>query len=643
MLKSLLLYPMYNTLLNNLNKDQQQAVVNTDGPMIILAGAGSGKTRVLTHKVLYLMTAKKIPPESILCVTFTNKAANEMKERIMNYIFENNLSVIHGKPWISTFHSLCAKILRVDGYNMGYSSKFAIYDTQDQIETVKEAMNKLQISVKDFKPYSIHAVISQAKNELIDADEYKSFARGYFQEAVASIYPVYQNILKENNALDFDDLILQTIKLFKQNENILAKYQNRFEYILIDEYQDTNKAQYILTRFLSAKYRNICVVGDFSQSIYSWRGADYRNLMRFKDDFQNTRTFSLEQNYRSTQIILDGASLVVGKNTSHPVLKLWTQNPQGEEIEIYEARNEQDEAEYIIRKIIELNIKNLHNIAVLYRTNAQSRVLEEVFLHHSVPYILIGGTRFYERREIKDVLAYLRLIENPKDTISYRRAEKLGKGRLSKFLGFQNNVIARSPTQQGDEAISIDNEFIKSLSSNDNEKKIQFKTIDILDGILKATQYLEQFDEKIVEDRARLENIKELRSVAIAFPDLTDFLENVALVEQEYYSDKQDNSEKKNAITLMTLHAAKGLEFPVVFMVGMEEGLFPHSRSLMDRIELEEERRLCYVGMTRAKEKLFLTHARRRLFFGNRAMNTVSRFILDLPEHLIIKKEAVDY
>ncbi len=598
---------MNNNLLKDLNPEQTDAVLQTDGPIIILAGAGSGKTRVLTSKVLYLMLEKKIPAESILCVTFTNKAAGEMKERILSHLKNSKA------PWVSTFHSLCAKILRIDGEGIGFSSKFVIYDTQDQVEVLKEAMSRLSISIKDFKPFSVHATISQAKNELIPAEEYSRYARGYFQETVAKIYPVYQAILKENDALDFDDLIQQTIRLFKEREDVLSKYQNRFEYVLIDEYQDTNRAQYMLTSFLSAKHKNICVVGDFSQSIYSWRGADYRNLMRFKDDFEGTRTFSLERNYRSTQIILDAASTIVSKNMSHPVLKLWTKNPQGEEVEIYESFSEQDEAEFIIRKIIEMNIKNLNEVAVLYRTNAQSRVLEEVLLHHSVPYLLIGGIRFYERKEIKDVLSYLRLIDNPKDMVSYKRAQKLGKGRLQKFFEYQKKEI--------------------------DSGQVGNKTIDILDGILKATGYIDLYDDKIPEERMRLENIKEMRSVAISFPDLTDFLENVSLVEQEYSSDTQ-KGEEKNAITLMTLHAAKGLEFPFVFMIGMEEGLFPHSRSLMDKGELEEERRLCYVGMTRAKEKLFLTHAKRRLFFGQRTMNKVSRFIVELPEHLIVKREA---
>lgn len=596
---------MKDLLLKDLNPEQQKAVLATDGPTIILAGAGSGKTRVLTYKVLYLMIEKKIEPESILMITFTNKAANEMKER-MEKMLKDHQS-LSGRPWIATFHSMCAKILRIEGKHLGFSSNFLIYDSQDQLDVVKEAMNRLDISIKDIKPSSVLATISQAKNELITASDYLNYARGYFQETVSRIYPMYQTILKENDALDFDDLILYTIKLFSEFETILRKYQLRFEYILVDEYQDTNRAQYMLTKLLSGKWKNICVVGDFSQSIYSWRGADYRNLMKFKDDFPNTQTFSLSQNYRSTQKILDGASSVISKNKSHPVLKLWTQNPEGSEIEIYEAQSEQEEADYIIQTLVTNQIKNLSDVAILYRTNAQSRVIEEAFLHHGIPYLLIGGTRFYARKEVKDVLSYLRVQSNPKDKVSYKRIEKLGKGRLSKFLEYQN-----------------------TLSENDG-----ITTIDLLDSVIRVTGYLDLYDEKIEEDRMRLENIKELRSVAINFPDLSDFLENVSLVEQEYTSEKQIDGEKKNAITLMTLHAAKGLEFPMVFMIGMEEGLFPHSRSLMDRSELEEERRLCYVGMTRAKEKLHLTYAKRRLFFGQRTSNTVSRFVMELPENVI--------
>ncbi len=596
---------MENALLKQLNKDQQEAVLHTDGPAIILAGAGSGKTRVLTYKVLYLVSEKQINPNAILMVTFTNKAAQEMRERITTYFAEHNIKA-STQPFVSTFHSLCARILRLEGKHIGLGPQFVIYDTSDQIEAIKEAMSQLHISVKDFKPASVLATISGAKNELITDKEYPSFARGYFQETVAKIFTVYQKILKENDALDFDDILLKTVKLFQNNEQVLEKYQEMFRYIMIDEYQDTNKVQYALTKLLAKKYNNICVVGDFSQSIYSWRGADFQNLVRFKQDFENVQEFSLSQNYRSTQKILDAASSVIARNKSHPVLKLWTENPSGEELQLYEAKNEQDEAEFIVRMISHLGIQDLSKVAILYRTNAQSRVIEEVFLHFAIPYLLIGGTRFYERKEIKDVISYLRHLNNPKDSISLKRIEKLGKGRLQKYFTFQEN--------------------------ND---LTNVATIDVLDRVLHATDYLSLYDEDDEEDRARLENIKELRSVALAYPDLTEFLENITLVEQEALN--QDTNRRKNGVTLMTLHAAKGLEFPVVFMIGMEEGVFPHARSLMDRSELEEERRLCYVGMTRAREKLFLTYARRRLFFGQRASNTTSRFLLEIPEHVIAK------
>lgn len=608
---------MENSLLKDLNKDQKEAVLHTDGPTIILAGAGSGKTRVLTYKVMHLVTEKEVSPDNILMVTFTNKAAKEMKERIQNYAKTHGV-LITSQPTVATFHSLCARVLRIDGKHIGLSQKFLIYDANDQLDVVKEAMGRINVSVKDFKPYSVMSTISQAKNELLTPLEYLSIARGYFQETVAKIYAMYQQILKENDAVDFDDLINKTIKLLEETPDVLKKYQEKFKYILVDEYQDTNKAQYRLTKLLSGKYKNVCVVGDFSQSIYSWRGADYRNLMKFQQDFVNTKTFTLSQNYRSTQKILDAASTVIANNTAHPVLKLWTENPVGEQIEIYEAGNEQEEADFIMKTIMNMGISNLRDVAVLYRTNAQSRVIEEAFLHHAIPYVLVGGTRFYERKEIKDVLSYLRQLANPKDMVSYKRIEKLGKGRLQKFLNFQKNL-----------------NDLNHLSNEAGETpEIDKPTIEILDEVVKATDYLSLYDEKDEEDRMRLENIKELRSVAIEFPNLTDFLENVMLVEQEYTANLGD-ADKKNAITLMTLHGAKGLEFPIVFMIGMEEGLFPHSRALMDKAELEEERRLCYVGITRAENRLFFTYARRRLFFGQRSSNTVSRFIHELPEEVL--------
>lgn len=589
---------MTDTLLNTLNQQQKQAVVATDGPMIILAGAGSGKTRVLTFKVVYLIDEKKVDPTNILMVTFTNKAANEMKDRMEKLLTNQE------KPLVTTFHALCARILRREGHFMGLSPSFAIYDTVDQLDLLKEGMKELGLDPKEYKPAAVHAMISQAKNDLITPGKYSELARGHFQEVVALAYRVYDKFLKANNAVDFDDLLVKTVQLFEENPTVLKKYQEKFHYILIDEYQDTNKSQYRLTRLLAEKWQNVCVVGDFSQSIYSWRGADFRNLSRFSTDFPAAKTFELSQNYRSTQKILDAASAVIAHNTTHPVLKLWTENPDGDDVSLYEAKNEQDEAEFILRSIGDYSYSDL---AVLYRTNAQSRALEEIFLHYGIPYTLVGGTRFYERKEVKDVLAYLRLLSNPKDMVSYRRIEKLGKGRLAKFIELQGEL------------------------GDITEKNT---TIDLMDMVFQKTGYLEQYDEKDEEDRERLENIKELRSVALAFPNLTQFLENVSLVEQEQLPDKP-LAERKNAITLMTLHAAKGLEFPVVFMIGMEEGLFPHSRALMDKTELEEERRLAYVGMTRARQRLYLTYARKRLFFGQRTSNTVSRFITELPEKLL--------
>lgn len=567
--------------MDTLNKVQKEAVEKINGPILILAGAGSGKTRVLTYKVAHLIS-KGISPDNILLVTFTNKAANEMKERLLRILDSARMTTA------GTFHSICVKILRAEGY------KFTIYDDNDSLDLVKEIMKKLNLSTKDFNPNAVLSTIGQAKNQLIGALEYPQYARGYFQETVSQIYLSYQKSLKDNEALDFDDLIMETVKLFKKSPEILGKYQEKFKYILVDEYQDTNHAQFEFTRLLAKRYQNICVVGDFSQSIYSWRGADYHNLLHFKSEFPNVVTFNLDQNYRSSQKILDAAYGVISKNKSHPILKLWTDNSGGEKITLYEARNEQDEAQYIINQLT----SKFSDYAVLYRTNAQSRVLEEAFLHNGIPYVLVGGTRFYERKEIKDLIAYLRVLHNPKDTVSYRRLEKIGKGRLERF------------------------EKIPDVAG--------MTTLELLDKIVEVTNYLDLFDEEDEEDLQRLENIKELRSVAEEFSILEEFLENVTLVEKE-----SNKKAAKEAVTLMTLHAAKGLEFNMVFMVGMEEGIFPHSRSMMDRLEIEEERRLCYVGITRAREKLHLTYARHRLFFGTRSQNMISRFVGDIPQHLI--------
>ena len=596
---------MSSNLLNDLNSAQKEAVTHTDGPVLILAGAGSGKTRVLTYRVAHLIAEKHISPHNILMLTFTNKAAAAMKERIARLLPKST-----DLPFAGTFHSLCVKILRIEGSAINIPTNFAIYDDNDQIDAIKDVMQRLDISTKQYTPRGVLATISQAKNELISALEYPNYARGNFQETVARVYLGYQRLLLENGALDFDDLLSKTVQLFEKQPEILGKYQQKYQYVLVDEYQDTNKAQYLLTKLLSGRWHNLCVVGDASQSIYMWRGADFRNIVNFKTDFPQVKIFHLEQNYRSTQSILDAAFGVIEKNTSHPVLKLWTEKSEGDKITLYEARNEQDEAMYIIQTILQSG-KSIENFAVLYRTNAQSRVLEEAFLHAGIPYTLVGGTRFYERKEIKDVLAYLRLLANAKDTVAYNRAEKLGKGRMQKFLQFASEVTS-------------------------DDKLLNYTTLELLDQLLEHTKYLDLYDANVEEESSRLENIKELRSVATQFPILTEFLENVSLMEQEFTPKAiRDREQNRKAVTLMTLHAAKGLEFPMVFMIGMEEGIFPHSRSLMEKDELEEERRLCYVGITRAQDKLYLTYANRRLFFGTRTQNTISRFIADIPEHVL--------
>ncbi|MBM3283644.1 ATP-dependent DNA helicase PcrA [Candidatus Gottesmanbacteria bacterium] len=617
---------MKDNLLKHLNSQQQEAVVTTDGPILILAGAGSGKTRVLTYKAAYLLREKNIAADNMLMVTFTNKAAGEMRERIQKLLSNqaiqrlSNVNSIATSldssvtlPFTGTFHSFCAKILRREGRKIGILPSFVIYDEQDQKEAIKHALDNLNLDKKRFNPASIAAIISQAKNELISALEYPQYAHGFFQQEVARVYLEYHKILKENSALDFDDLLFDAVTLFIKDKDTASYYQNKFQYILVDEYQDTNHAQYELTKLLAKKWRNICVVGDASQSIYSFRGADFRNILNFKKDFPDVKIFNLEQNYRSTQTILDAAYTIISKNRSHPILKLWTDNQELIPVTIYQAQSEHDEANHIVGQISNFRFSlalPFSDIAVLYRTNAQSRVIEEIFLHNSIPYILVGGVRFYERKEIKDVLSYLRLLVNPKDSVSYKRMEKAGKKRLEKFLAYAEKF-------------------------NQAGKKKSLSTLEILDQVLAVTSYLDLYDANISEDFSRLENIKELKSVAAQFPDLVQFLENVALVEQEYLPDHPVlNGEKKDAVTLMTMHAAKGLEFRVVFMVGMEEGLFPHARSLLDSFELEEERRLCYVGMTRAKERLFLSFAIKRLYFGKQNSNQVSRFVVEIPEHL---------
>jgi DNA helicase II / ATP-dependent DNA helicase PcrA len=595
-----------NPILSHLNQAQQEAVCFDKGPLLILAGPGSGKTRTLVYHAAWLISQQKALPENLLLLTFTNKAAGEMKTRLAKILGEDKNKI----PWAGTFHSFCAKILRIDGHFLNIAKNYTIYDESDQQGMIKKVLDKLDLSPKIYKPSLVLNLISQAKNEMITALEYPQYARGTFQETVARIYLKYQQFLKESGALDFDDLLLETVRLFQKEKAILQKYQNQYHWFLIDEYQDTNHAQYLLTKLLAKKEQHLTVVGDASQAIYGWRGADYHNLVNLKEDFPNLKIINLEQNYRSTENILQAANQVIQKNSSHPILNLWTTKKGGEKINLYEAANEQEEAQFIVNTIKTSLLSNpnfsLKDFVILYRTNAQSRIIEETFLHSGLPYLLVGGVRFYERKEIKDCLAYLRLVSNSQDQIAHQRIEKIGKRKAKKFFDW----LKKKP---------------KKLTS-----------IEYLDQIIKTTDYLKNFDENDSQDLARIENVKELRSVATEFPDLDRFLENVALIQQEYLPTETSKTKiPKNNVTLMTVHAAKGTESPVVFIVGLEEGLFPHARAVMEKNEVEEERRLCYVAMTRAKEKLYLSYTHRRFYFGEKAANQASRFLNDISPELL--------
>ncbi len=590
-------------ILDSLNPQQKKAVCFDQGPLLILAGAGSGKTRVITYRTAYLIEQKLAKPEEILCITFTNKAAGEMRNRL-----EKLLSSSATLPWAGTFHAFCARILRIEGQTIGIPPNYVIWDRNDQLSIIKKITQAK--SSQRYSPSTIINNISEAKNELIGPLDYARFAQGSFQELVAEIYLAYQKELRLSGALDFDDLLVKAVNLFDQAPSVLEKYQQKYHYLFVDEYQDTNRAQYQLTRSLAQKHHNLCVVADASQSIYSWRGADYRNINRIQKDFPKIKVVNLEQNYRSTQNILDTAYHVISQNRSHPILNLWTKNSDGEKITAYQAQSAQDEARFIIEQIIAAKNQgcSLNDCAVLYRTNAQSRTLEEALLHYNIPYQLVGGFRFYERKEVKDVLAFLKIIANPKDLASKERVEKIGKRILA---------------------------TIKALAKDGTNQKL--KTIDIINLVLTKTDYLSRFKVGNEEDLDRLENIRELKSVALEFPNLNHFLENIALMEQEYFPQgkMKEKTREKEKVTLMTLHAAKGTEFGVVFLAGFEEGLLPHSRSLFDRESLEEERRLAYVGITRAKNKLFLTYASSRLIFGQSQTNGPSRFLADIPENII--------
>lgn len=588
-------------LLSSLNDQQKKAVLHENGPAIVLAGAGSGKTRVLTTRATWLIKEKHVRPEEILLVTFTNKAAGEMNRRV----YEQAGTEL---PFSGTFHSLCSRILRKEAHHLGLTPSYSIYDSGDQLSLIKQLYKKHGYDSKKFKPQAIKAKISQAKNEMLTPDDYAEIAGDDYQEFTAKLYRKYQTALHEQQAADFDDLLLLVVKLFQENKAVLEKYQNLISYVMVDEYQDTNKAQYHLTKFFSQPQNNLYVVGDFSQSIYAWRGADYRNLMNLKQDFDKIDEYRLEQNYRSTQTILDAATQVISGNSSHPILKLWTDKPASSKIQVIETHTNETEASRVLQIIKdECPPFEYRDIAILYRTNAQSRAFEEAFMKSGIPYKLVGGVKFYERKEIKDVLAYLRLIVNPADTVSIERAMKLGKRRFSALQNWLN-----------DQAVSFANEM----------------PFSVLEKILKVTTYLDKFDEKDPDDQTRIENIQELLNVASQFNNITEFLENVALVQDGYFHSVRDH-EFPNSVTMMSLHSAKGLEFPIVFVVGMEEGLLPHSRSLWDKAQMEEERRLCYVGITRAKEKLFFTYARTRWQYGKSSSTVRSRFLSEIDSSLL--------
>lgn len=608
-------------ILVNLNREQKAAVTYDGRLLLILAGAGSGKTRVLTHRVAWMLKRRIADTDKCLLLTFTNKAANEMKER-MAKLLKADGNVCADTIKAGTFHSFCARVLRLDGKALGIPKNFLIYDEQDQKDTIKQLLDELNIPNEIYNPAAVLSAISDAKNNMVSSEGYLQFAQGDWQRTIQRVYQAYENYLAEVGALDFDDLLIKTVLLFSRHREVLDRWHRMINFIFVDEWQDTNKIQYALIKLLITPTSYLTAVGDASQSIYSWRGADFRNINNLIRDFSDIKIINLEQNYRSTQNILNAANNVIAKNSSHPILKLWTENQKGDRIRLYQARSGFDEAEFVVSKIQQLTddrqttkkgpiisgggipVKvSLSDIAVLYRTNAQSRVLEEAFLHAGIAYVLVGGVRFYERKEIKDILAYLRLLVNPKDDVSKRRIKKLGVRRWKNFK---------------------DVTFDKTKN-----------TLELLDNVLDKTDYLSFFENKTEENIARLENIKEMRSVATEFPDVNDFLEQVALVEAGPSNTRLINNANQDRVTLMTLHAAKGLEFPIVFICGMEEGLFPHSRSLMDAFQLEEERRLAYVGITRAKSELYLSFASKRLYFGEHVSNPPSRFIIDIPENLI--------
>ncbi|RAP73900.1 DNA helicase PcrA [Paenibacillus montanisoli] len=641
-----------------LNAPQRAAVQATDGPLLIMAGAGSGKTRVLTHRIAYLIEKKRVAPWSILAITFTNKAAREMQQRVSALVGNAGQDI-----WVSTFHSMCVRILRRDINRIGFTNSFTILDSADQLSVIRNCMKDLNIDTKKFEPKSVQAALGGAKNELISPEQFELKIGDYFDGIVAKVYTAYQKRLKSNNSLDFDDLIMKTIQLFKEEPDVLAFYQNKFRYIHVDEYQDTNRAQYMLCKMLADKHHNICVVGDSDQSIYRWRGADITNILNFEEDYPEAQTIMLEQNYRSTANILNAANAVIKLNANRKPKKLWTDQGDGEVITVYQADTEHDEGYYVtgaIRKNVN-NGRKFADHAILYRTNAQSRVIEETLIKSDIPYQIVGGVKFYDRKEIKDLLAYLRLVSNPDDDISFQRIVNVPK------RGIGDTTVAKLSEEAALRGISVFAllEQLDWLDVTGRARTALAEFRDMIDNLTRMVEYLSvtELTEKVLElsgyreelqrentleSQARLENIDEFLSVTQDFEkrnedkSLISFLTDLALIADIDTMDKDEpEGGIKDAVVLMTMHSAKGLEFPVVFIIGMEEGVFPHSRALTDNEELEEERRLAYVGITRAEKQLYLTCARMRTLFGRTNANLPSRFLREVPDELKTDASAV--
>lgn len=640
-------------LLQGMNPQQKKAVLTTEGPLLLMAGAGSGKTRVLTHRIAYLMEARNVNPWQILAITFTNKAAKEMKERVARLLEFGAEDV-----WVSTFHSMCVRILRRDVEKIGYSKNFTIIDSGQQQTLIKQIIKELNIDSKKFDARSILGTISQAKNSLQTPKNYGALAENYYENIVSQCYEAYQKALRTNEAMDFDDLIMNTITLFEKEEEVLSYYQNKFRYIHVDEYQDTNHAQYTLVNLLAAGFKNLCVVGDADQSIYGWRGADMQNILDFEKDYPNAQVILLEQNYRSTKRILKAANEVIANNRLRKEKKLWTENMDGEKIFHYQGTDERDETRFIVSQIQKQqreNQRQLKDFAILYRTNAQSRVLEETLLKANIPYTMVGGHKFYDRKEIRDILAYLTVIANPKDSLSFRRIVNvpkrgIGESSLEKLQDFANDH--NWSLLEASENVTLTNisgkargqlEGFAILLKGFMEMVPYLSVTELTQEILQKTGYEDELKrQNTLEAQNRLENLEEFLSVTKEFDQrfnpeeeaqedkLILFLNDLALL-----SDLDEVEEVNNQVTLMTLHAAKGLEFPVVFLMGLEEGVFPLSRALMEESELEEERRLAYVGITRAEEVLYLTNAQSRTLYGRTQYNRPSRFLGEISEDLL--------